>query len=236
VYRVDLRLRPEGRAGSVALSASAFASYYKARGATWERLALLKASPVAGDHALGARCLKMTRGFIFGPFGAPALEDVRRLKDQIDRKTAARSEQSRHVKLGIGGIREVELLTQVLQARSGGKSPGLRARGTLAALDALREGDLLAAPDHRDLQRAYLFLRDVENKLQMVSDAQVHVLPEEPEELRRCALRLGYRDQHGVAAGEALAGDYRRHTETVHGIYERVLGAVAEAPEPKRRS
>ena len=112
-----------------------------------------------------------------------------------------------------------------MQARSGGNRPGLRARGTLDALVALKEADLLAAADHRDLQRAYLFLRDVENKLQMGSDAQVHVLPEEPEELRRCALRLGYRDQHGVAAGEALASDYRRHTETVHRIYERVLVA-----------
>jgi glutamate-ammonia-ligase adenylyltransferase len=226
VYRVDLRLRPEGRAGSVALPASAFASYYRTRGATWERLALLKASPVAGDRTLGARCLEETQGFVFGrPFGEPALEEVRRLKRQIDQKTTARSEQARHVKLGTGGIREVELLTQVLQARFGGERPRLRARGTLDALDALQEADLLAAADHRDLQRAYLFLRDVENKLQMVSDAQVHVLPEEPEELRRCALRLGYRDQHGVAAGEALADDYRRHTETVHRIYERVLVA-----------
>lgn len=237
VYRVDLRLRPEGRAGSVALPLSAFASYYRTRGATWERLALLRAWPVAGDRALGARCLEKTRGFVFDrPFGEKALAEVRRLKRQIDHKTAARAEQSRHVKLGIGGIREVELLTQVLQARFGGKRRALRQRGTLVALDALRDEDLMDPADHRELTRAYLFLRDVENKLQMVSDAQVHVLPEDPEEVRRCALRLGYRDQHGVAAGEALEGDYRRHTEAVHRIYERVLGTVAEAPEPKRRS
>ena len=226
VYRVDLRLRPEGRAGSVALPASAFASYYRRAappGSGW---------PCSRPHPWPAtapwvRAASRRRGASSSadPSGTPALEEVRRLKRQIDQKTAARSEQARHVKLGIGGIREVELLTQVLQARFGGKRPRLRARGTLDALDALQEADLLASADHRDLQRAYLFLRDVENKLQMVSDAQVHVLPEEPEELRRCALRLGYRDQHGVAAGEALEGDYRRHTEAVHRIFERVLVA-----------
>jgi glutamate-ammonia-ligase adenylyltransferase len=234
VYRVDLRLRPEGGAGNVALPLSAFASYYRTRGATWERLALLKARPVAGDHDLGFRGLEKVRGFVFGrPFDEESLEDVRRLKRQIDHRTAARSEQARHVKLGTGGIREVELLTQVLQVRHGSKRPKLRARGTLPALQALRDDDLLAEADHADLARAYLFLRDVENKLQMVSDSQVHLLPQEPEELRRCGLRLGYRDAPGMAAGEALAVDYRRHTEVVHRIYERVLG---EGEAPNRRS
>ncbi len=227
VYRVDLRLRPEGRAGSVALPLSAFASYYRTRGATWERLALLKAWPVAGDRELGARCLEKTRSFVFGrPFGEPALAEVRKMKAQIDQKVAQRAEQVRHVKLGIGGIRELELCVQVLQLRSAGKRRGLRPRGTRLALDALLEADLLAPAEHRSLQRAYLFLRDVENKLQMVSDAQVHVLPEDAEEVRRCALRLGYRDHHGIAAGEALLEDYRRHTEGVHRAYERVVGGT----------
>jgi glutamate-ammonia-ligase adenylyltransferase len=226
VYRVDLRLRPEGGAGSVTLPLSAFAAYYRTRGATWERLALLKAWPVAGDRDLGARCLQRTRGFVFNrPFEEPALAEVRRLKRQIDQRTSQRSEQGRHVKLGVGGIREVELLTQVLQARFGRQRPGLRQRGTLPALDALLEEDLLAPAEHRTLQKAYLFLRDVENKLQVVSDAQVHVLPEDPEEIRRCALRLGYRDGDGdLTAREALLTDYRRHTEAVHRLYARVVG------------
>jgi glutamate-ammonia-ligase adenylyltransferase len=226
VYRVDLRLRPEGGAGSVALPLTAFAAYYRTRGANWERLALLKAWPVAGDRDLGGRCLERTRPFVFNrPFEEAALSEVRRLKRQIDERTSQRSEAARHVKLGVGGIREVELLTQVLQARFGRRRPRLRQRGTLPALDALLEEDLLSPAEHRTLQRAYVFLRDVENKLQMVSDAQVHLLPEDPEEIRRCALRLSYRDREGLGAGEALLVDYRRHTEAVHAIYERVVGA-----------
>jgi len=225
VYRVDLRLRPEGGAGSVALPASAFAGYYRARGASWERLALLKARPVAGDFELGARGLERTSRFVFGPpFGEEALRELRRLKQQVDRRIAVRSEQARHVKLGIGGIREIELVTQVLQLRFGGRRRALRPRGTLEALSALLDADLVSAADHRDLTRAYLFLRDVENKLQVVSDAQVHVLPEDPQELRRCALRLGYRDRSGIAAEQALVADYRRSTDAVHRIYEGVLG------------
>ena len=129
------------------------------------------------------------------------------------------------MKLGIGGIREIELVVQMLQVRFGRGRPGLRQRSTLLALDALRDEDLLVPAEHRALSKAYLFLRDVENKLQMVSDAQVHVLPEDPEEVRRCALRLGYRDQHGIAAGEALLDDYRRHTEAVHRLFERAMAS-----------
>jgi glutamate-ammonia-ligase adenylyltransferase len=147
------------------------------------------------------------------------------MKEQIDGTVAARAEARRHVKLGVGGIREIELFVQTLQVRHGAKRPLLRERGTLAALDALVREDLVPPADARALRQAYLFLRDVENKLQMVADAQVHVLPVDPEEVRRCALRLGYRDRQGVAAGEALLEDYRRHTEVVRRIYERGVEA-----------
>jgi [glutamine synthetase] adenylyltransferase / [glutamine synthetase]-adenylyl-L-tyrosine phosphorylase len=223
VYRVDLRLRPEGRAGSVAWPLSAYGEYYRTRGATWERLALLKAWPVAGDRRLGARFRAQARRFVEGSFGPEQLQDVRRLKEQIDRKIALRFETHRHVKLGVGGIREIELVTQVLQLRLGRRHPALRTRGTLPALGALAAAGVLPPGDQEALVAAYRFLRDVENKLQMVSDSQVHALPEEPGEVRACALRLGYRDAHGLPAGEALLADYRRHTEAVHRIFERVL-------------
>ncbi len=225
VYRVDLRLRPEGRSGSVAQSLRSFEEYYHSRGATWERLALLKAWPVGGDRALGARFLDRVRPFVYGrPFDAAALEDVRRVKQQIDRKIAERAESHRHVKLGVGGIREIEFVCQAMQVRFGGRHRSLRERSTLGALDALRRARLLALPEHDALVRAYLFLRDVENKLQMVSDTQVHALPEGAEELRACALRLGYRDRGTRMAEDALLGDYRSHTEATHRIFEDVLG------------
>ncbi|MET0556688.1 MAG: DUF294 nucleotidyltransferase-like domain-containing protein [Vicinamibacteria bacterium] len=225
VYRVDLRLRPEGGAGRVACPAAAFTSYYAARGATWERLALLKARPVAGDRELGRRCLEETAAFVFDrPFDAGARGDVRALKRQIDARLAARSETDRHVKLGRGGIREIELCAQVLQLQFGERQAALRARGTVEALDALHVLGVLAQPEHRALTDAYAFLRDVENKLQMVADAQVHVLPRDPAELRRLALKLGLRDRGPVTAEEALRAEYARRTDAVHRAFLRIVG------------
>jgi glutamate-ammonia-ligase adenylyltransferase len=225
VYRVDLRLRPEGGAGRVAIPASAFAEYYPARGATWERLALLKARPVAGDLELGRRCLEETAPFVFDrPFDAAALEDVRAIKRQIDARLAVRSETARHVKLGRGGIREIELVAQVLQLRFGARQAALRTRGTVEALDALHVLGVLAQPEHRALTDAYAFLRDVENKLQMVADAQVHVLPRDPVELRRLALRIGLRDRGARTAEAALHDEHARHTDAVHRAFGQVVG------------
>ena len=225
VYRVDLRLRPEGRMGSVALPVSAFASYYRSRGANWERLALLKAWPVAGDRELGRRVLERVRPFVYGrPFGDEALADVRRLKRQIDQQVALRAESARHVKLGVGGIREVELLTQVLQLRHGRRRADLRPRGTLPALRALAHAKLLRPDEHEVLARAYVFLRNVENKLQVVSNTQVHALPDDADGIRACALRLGYRDLPALGAGDALLADYRHHTATVHRLFGEVVG------------
>jgi len=224
VYRVDLRLRPEGRMGPVARSLVSMQEYYRTRGATWERMALLKARTVAGDRALGQRFLDRVAPFVYRrAFDGTALEDVRRVKRQIDRRMAERADGDRHVKLGVGGIREIEFVCQVLQVRFGARRARLRPRATLAALGALREAELLAADEHETLRRAYVFLRDVENKLQMVSDTQVHALPDAPEELRACALRLGYRDDAARSAADALLADYRAHTSATHRIFEDVL-------------
>jgi glutamate-ammonia-ligase adenylyltransferase len=223
LYRVDLRLRPEGRVGPLAQSLPSCAEYYRVRGATWERLALVKAWPVAGDAALGARFVEKVRPFVYGrPFGPEAVGDVRRIKREIDRKIAARDETHRNVKLGAGGIREIEFVAQTLQARHGRRHSGLRERNTLLALAALRECRLIPTEHHQALVEAYVFLRDVENKLQMVADAQTHALPESKDELRLCALRLGYRDEGGDP-GSALLADHRSHTQRVHAIFEGVV-------------
>jgi len=228
VYRVDLRLRPEGRVGPIAQALPSLDRYYRARGATWERLALLRAWPVGGDRALGHRLLARVRPFVFAkPFGPEEAAEIQALKRGIDRKVAERGESARNVKLGTGGIREVELVAQALQVRHGRTKSKLRERRTTAALAALAEAHLLPVAEADVLSKAYLFLRDVENKLQMVGDAQVHVLPESAVEVRACALRLGYRDAEGLSAGEALRGDHRRHTEAVHGIFEDVFGRLS---------
>jgi glutamate-ammonia-ligase adenylyltransferase len=238
VYRVDLRLRPEGRMGAVAQSLRAFEEYYRRRGRTWERLALVRARPVAGDRPLGLRFLQRVRPFLYGrPFDATAVAEVRRLKEETDREVAARGETERNVKLGTGGIRELEFLVQAFQVRFGGRRAGLRVPDTLGALDALRGARLLSEAEHRELRRAYVFLRDVENKLQMVADAQVHALPASGEEVRLCALRLGYPDEPGLGAVEALLRDHRAHTEAVNRIFTSVFSGdrLEKAAQSARR-
>ena len=149
VYRVDLRLRPEGGAGSISHSLRAAEEYYLARGAAWERLALIKARPVAGDTELARELLRRVAPFVWERvFDAPSLAQVLRMKHDSDRRLAARGLADRHVKLGRGGIREIELITQVLQLRSGGRG-ALRSRATLPALAALREAGALPAPEGR---------------------------------------------------------------------------------------
>src|SRR5439155_22181211 len=124
VYRVDLRLRPEGKAGNIAYPLDGFERYYQSRLGTWERLALLKAWPVAGDRSLGRKFLAMARGFIHGPrFDQKALDDIRGMKLKMDQRMAARQQRSRNVKLGTGGIREIELIAQSPQVCYGGHMP-----------------------------------------------------------------------------------------------------------------
>jgi glutamate-ammonia-ligase adenylyltransferase len=240
VYRVDLRLRPEGKVGPLAQSVAACARYYRVRGATWERLALLKAWPVAGDRALGAHMLERVRPFVYGrPFGKAQVQDVVRMKGEIDRKVAARDESRRNVKLGVGGIREIEFVAQALQVRHCRLHAGLHERNTLRALHVLRERGQLSAEELSALEGAYVFLRDVENKLQMLADAQTHSLPESAREVRLLALRLGYRDQEGLPAGERLLRDLETHREATHRVFADVfqggrLAGRAASPAPAR--
>jgi [glutamine synthetase] adenylyltransferase / [glutamine synthetase]-adenylyl-L-tyrosine phosphorylase len=225
VYRVDLRLRPEGKAGAIAYSLDGFERYYQSRGETWERLALLKAWPVAGDRALGRRFLEMARPFIYDrPFDLKALEVVRGIKRKIDQQMVIRQQRSRNVKLGAGGIREIELIVQTLQVCHGARTPQIRGRNTMKALGALRDQSLISAEEFEALTRAYVFLRDVENKLQMVNDAQTHSLPVDGQELADCARRLGYSDYPGPAA-EQLLRDYQHHTGHVSRIFEEIFSA-----------
>jgi glutamate-ammonia-ligase adenylyltransferase len=230
VYRVDLRLRPEGTVGGLAHSLAAATRYYLERAETWERLALLKAQPVAGDHRLGRRLLRAVEPFLYGrPFDEAAVADVRTLKERIDRKVEGRGHSRRDVKLGLGGIREIEFIVQSLQLRHGAAARRLRHRRTMGALAALRAEGILTEKDRRALADAYLFLRDVENKLQMASDAQVHAIPAEPEDLRACARALGYADGADADATARFLADHRRHTENVSSIFQRVFRARGPA-------
>src|SRR5215510_6906255 len=231
VYRVDLRLRPEGKAGAIAYSLDGFERYYKSRGETWERLALLKAWPVAGAHALGSRFLEMAHPFVYDrPFDLKALEEVRSIKRKIDQQMTIRQQRSRNVKLGAGGIREIELIVQALQVCRGAQFPQIRERNTLKALGALCNQSHISAEEFDTLTQAYVFLRDVENKLQMVNDAQTHSLPPEGHELTACARRLGYSANELGRPSVQFLRDYQHHTRQVNSIFEEIFSAS----EPRR--
>jgi glutamate-ammonia-ligase adenylyltransferase len=227
VFRVDLRLRAEGSVGQLARSLDDYARYYRTRGVVWERLALLKAWPVAGSMDVGQAFLAMVRPFILGaaakkPALAGALavvEDVRGVKEMIDAKMADRGHERRNVKLGTGGIREIEFLVQTIQVLAGRRIPALLDRNTLGALDRFVRRKLISSRDRDDLTAAYLFLRDVEHKLQMVHELQTHALPDEGEELERCAVRAGYDADDRKRGAERFRADHERHTGIVNRMY-----------------
>jgi len=227
VYRVDLRLRAEGSVGQLTRSLDDYAKYYRTRGQVWERLALLKAWPIAGSQEVGRSFIKMVRPFVLAPSskrpdveqGLAIVEEVRSVKERIDAKMAERGHEQRNVKLGVGGIREIEFLVQTIQVLAGRRLPGILGRGTLGSLVRLQKAGILSGKQQADLTRAYQFLRDVEHKLQMVHDLQTHALPDQQKELERCAIRVGYDRADRPIALKQFQADLAGHTTLVHDIF-----------------
>jgi [glutamine synthetase] adenylyltransferase / [glutamine synthetase]-adenylyl-L-tyrosine phosphorylase len=236
VFRVDLRLRAEGSIGQLARSLADYKKYYRTRGMAWERLALIKARPVAGSPAVGQAFLNMARPFIFGAGkmdcdGALAIvQNVRAVKEMIDARMAERGHERRNVKLGIGGIREIEFLVQTVQVLVGKRQPALLNRSTLGALARFAKRKLISARQRDELTEAYLFLRDVEHKLQMVHDLQTHALPNETEELERCAVRGGYDGRDRTAAVKKFLADHATHTTVVHRVFRSLFYEPKTSP------
>ncbi len=231
VFRVDLRLRAEGAVGRLARTLGDYEQYYRARGKVWERLALLKAWPVAGSVAVGRTFLRRMRPFVLGPRGAAVsdreaaavLDEVRGVKELIDQKMANRGHQLRNVKLGTGGIREVEFMVQAIQVLLGRRLPQLLDRNTLGALGRFHRLGLLSKDDYEALTQAYMFLRDVEHKLQMEHDLQTHALPDSPGELARCAVRLGWAGADRKEAATWFQAEHQRHTGRVRKAFRELF-------------
>ncbi|WHZ28531.1 MAG: glutamine synthetase adenylyl-L-tyrosine phosphorylase/glutamate-ammonia-ligase adenylyltransferase [Nitrospira sp.] len=237
VFRVDLRLRAEGSVGQLARSLASYQRHYLVRGQVWERLALLKASPVAGSYEVGQAFLKLIKPFVLGTGekldrdkALAIVQDVRAVKDMIDARMMDRGHAQRNVKLGIGGIREIEFFVQTVQVLAGRKVPALLDRSTLGSLNRLAQKKLLSINERDALIDAYLFLRDVEHKLQMVHDLQTHALPERSEELERCAVRMGYGMDDRKKAVESFQADHQRHTETVHRTFRSLFYEPKTSP------
>lgn len=199
-HRVDLRLRPFGNAGRVALSFPAMEQYFQREGRDWERYAWQKARPVAGDLAAGERLLQALRPFVYRRYlDYGALDGLRSMKAAIAAEVA-RKELADDIKRGLGGIREIEFLVQALQLIRGGREPALRERRLLPALQALVAAGHIDDQAGKELAHAYRFLRTLENRLQMLGDAQVHALPQDGFARDRIARGLGYFDWAGLDA------------------------------------
>lgn len=187
-FRVDMRLRPEGRSGALVRSLGAFREYYDRWAETWERQALIKARPVAGDTELGGRFMELVRPVVYRRLqGAALLEDVREMRTAVERKLEAEGGLDGHVKEGRGTLREVEFPVQLLQLLFGADRPALQVADTLTALVRLEEEGLLTPEERLTFESGYRFFRVVEHRLQTLHDLPVRRLPSEPADLRRLA-------------------------------------------------
>jgi glutamate-ammonia-ligase adenylyltransferase len=218
LYRIDLRLRPEGDQGPLARSVSSYENYYAQWGQTWERMMLIKARAVAGDERLGAEFLEMIQSFRYPrSINQSVLQEVAAMKDRIENEVVRQGELDRNVKLGRGGIREIEFVAQSQQLLHAGKHPFLQGNQTLPCLDKLVQYEFLERKDAIPLAAAYKFLRDIEHRLQMEGDLQTHTIPEDRVEQERLAQLMGIKNR------ESLELTLRNHAETVRTVFEKVL-------------
>jgi [glutamine synthetase] adenylyltransferase / [glutamine synthetase]-adenylyl-L-tyrosine phosphorylase len=234
-YRVDLRLRPEGRHGEVVMSLDAAKAYYQSRGRDWELQMLIKARPAAGDPAAARALLAFVEPLIYSTsLDFTAIEAVSQTRLRIHEQLASRKRNPGgiDVKLSPGGIRDIEFLVQCLQRLHGGREPWVRHGGTMLALSRLRDKELLSSIEYGRLTSAYQFLRHLEHRLQFEDDRQTHTLPPHPEHIAR---RMPPAEVGGVASAERLLQTLQLHFAEVHEIYERVIHAQQPAylaPEP----
>ncbi len=229
VFRVDLNLRPGGRDGELVLSLPATVAYYRNWAEPWERQALIKARPAAGDLELGGALITAVEPLVYELHPDPyrALE-IAAMKDRIDAQLGAQGRTESDIKLGRGGIRELEFAVQALQLQRGGADPWLRQGNTLLALHRLADKGLVGFADYAALSQAYVFLRDLEHRLQLGFDVQTSALPSRPENWALLARRMRLHETPDAAGGEALGAILERHRETVRRFYDSVFGAVAQ--------
>jgi [glutamine synthetase] adenylyltransferase / [glutamine synthetase]-adenylyl-L-tyrosine phosphorylase len=225
VFRVDLRLRPDAGSTQIAISTEAAESYYEGMGQNWERAAMIKARPAAGDPVTAAAFLKA----VLDPFiwrrnlDFAAIEDIHSIKRQIQafHGHSVIAVPGHNIKLGRGGIREIEFFVQTQQLILGGRDPSLRSPATLDALEALQARGHVSAAAAKELTGAYCFFRELEHRLQMMEDEQTHTIPKDAEGLAHTACFMGFADTAVFAA--ALT----RHLETVQGHYARLFERAA---------
>ncbi|HZD61065.1 MAG TPA: bifunctional [glutamate--ammonia ligase]-adenylyl-L-tyrosine phosphorylase/[glutamate--ammonia-ligase] adenylyltransferase [Anaerolineae bacterium] len=220
-YRVDLRLRPDGRKGEISLPLDAYVSYYEAWGKTWERMALIRARPVAGDRVLGEMLLNAVGPFVWKKStDYYDIEEIRELKRKIDTIFDAND-----IKRGYGGIREIEFFVQTFQLLYGGEREGLRTGKLAVALGELLKDGFLSEDDTRILGESYAFLRRLEHVLQMKDDIQTHSLPAQPKEFGILSKKMRF------GGDKEFISELRLKRLMVRDMYNSLLGGTDAQPE-----
>lgn len=222
LFRVDLRLRPEGSAGPLARSLESTENYYAGFGETWERLALIKARGIAGSRELAYEFLRQHQPFIYPKSASPdLLDEIAGIKRRIERDIVGADKLERDVKLGRGGIREIEFIVQTLQLIHGAHHPFLQEPSMLKALRALRQLDLLPREEVLTCDNTYRFLRRVEHRLQIEGEQQTHLVPRDPETLRRLALSMRF------SSADEFTATLQQKMRAVRPIFQRIVTTSA---------
>src|SRR6266513_841925 len=225
LFRVDLRLRPEGSAGPLARSLESMENYYAGFGETWERLALIKARGIAGSREVAYEFLRQHQPFIYPKSTSPdLLDEIASIKHRIERDIVGTEKLERDVKLGRGGIRDIEFIVQTLQLIHVARNPFLQEPSMLKALRALRELDLLPHDQVLELDNAYRFLRHVEHRLQIEAEQQTHTVPDEPERLSRLARSLRF------SSAREFTAALQNGMASVRPIFQRIMSESPAQP------
>ena len=223
VFRVDLRLRPEGESGEIAYSLPSLEVYYESWGRTVDRLALLKGRAVGGDRRLGEDFLELMSPFVYRRLmDYETLEEIGSLKGRIDRHVREEERGVTDIKLGRGGIREIEFIVQSLQLIHGGRTPAIREKNTVRALERLMRNGFLSERDAEDLGEAYVFFRNVEHRIQLVEERQTQVLPGNREDQEKLAWTLGY-IHNGLPDLARFEKDLNGFREKVRELFDRLF-------------
>ena len=223
-YRVDMRLRPQGSQGRIVCSIPSMLRYYDVYGRTWERQAYVKARPIAGDQILGQELLEKLSPWIYRRYLSLAdITGIKSLKRRIEQQTHAAGADELNLKTGHGGIRDVEFVIQFLQLLNGGTLPEVRTGNTLDAILKLEQAGCLTFQERSLLEENYRFLRKVEHRLQIMFDLQTHLLPEDEEEMRKLAIRMGFTNNKKQTALEAFQADLDEKTEVNRKILDHLL-------------
>jgi len=229
-YKIDTELRPEGDAGVLVLSVQGYEKYFQSRARIWEQQALVRARFVAGNAEVGKKFIEVAQQFVYQEkFEYESLIEISRLRERMEQELAKEFTKGKNVKLGFGGLADIEFAVQILQLMHGKKFPRLRQTNTLSALQSFATLGLVDQSMAEELQDSYLFLRNLECALRIIRQTPTNTLPKENKELAPLARLLGYEGEDAETLADALLTDYDCHTQRVRKHYRKTIGNLLRA-------